>query len=108
MELAAAGPTESPPVRAIPWGAHSARRFMIAPLDASPATPAPLAALLPAQATDVDDVLSRFMSFIVASGLALYPAQEEALLELMGGRHVVLTTPPASGNSLIATSLPST
>jgi len=35
----------------------------------------------------------------------LYPAQEEALLELMAGRHVILGTPTGSGKSLVALGL---
>src|SRR5215468_12485223 len=66
---------------------------------------APLAALLPAEPTDADDLLSRFMSFVAGTGMALYPAQEEALLELMAGKHVVLNTPTGSGKSLVATAL---
>jgi superfamily II RNA helicase len=71
----------------------------------SPAAAAPLAALLPPPPVDADDVLARFMSFVASSGLALYPAQEEALLELMAGKHVVLNTPTGSGKSLVATAL---
>ncbi len=35
-------------------------------------------------------------------GFELYPAQEEALLEIMAGRHVILNTPTGSGKSLVA------
>jgi superfamily II RNA helicase len=52
-----------------------------------------------------DEILSRFMSFVAASGLELYAAQEEALLELMADKHVVLNTPTGSGKSLVATAL---
>jgi superfamily II RNA helicase len=68
---------------------------------------APLAALLPPAGVDAgaDDLLSRFMTFVSGSGLELYPAQEEALLELFAGKHVVLNTPTGSGKSLVATAL---
>ena len=66
---------------------------------------APLAALLPApDQPPLDDaqVLDRFVSWVSSSGLSLYPAQEEALLELLEGRHVVLATPTGSGKSMVA------
>src|SRR6202044_131432 len=34
--------------------------------------------------------------------LELYPAQEEAILELFSGNHVILSTPTGSGKSLVA------
>ncbi|MCU1593158.1 MAG: helicase family protein [Frankiales bacterium] len=46
-----------------------------------------------------DAVLETFTAW---SPVALYPAQEEALLELLGGSHVVLATPTGSGKSLVA------
>jgi superfamily II RNA helicase len=69
------------------------------------AQPAPLAALLPPAGAGADEILSRFVSWVAASGLELYPAQEEALLELMGDKHIVLNTPTGSGKSLVATAL---
>ena len=45
------------------------------------------------------------MSWVGASGLTLYPAQEEALLALLDGNHLVLNTPTGSGKSLVATFL---
>jgi superfamily II RNA helicase len=68
---------------------------------------APLAALLPGrgEAADPDAILNRFMGWVSSTGLELYPAQEEALLELMAGKHVVLNTPTGSGKSLVATAL---
>src|SRR6187551_3052559 len=77
-----------------------------APTPASSPAPVPsLAALLPPPGTGADDILSRFVSFVAASGLELYAAQEEALLELMADKHVVLNTPTGSGKSLVATAL---
>jgi superfamily II RNA helicase len=69
------------------------------------ATAAPLAALLPPPGAGPDDILSRFMTFVAGRGLELYPAQEEALLELFAGKHVVLNTPTGSGKSLVAAAL---
>ncbi len=51
---------------------------------------------------DADAVLERFLAVCAARGLALYPEQEEAILELLGGRNVVLNTPTGSGKSLVA------
>lgn len=52
-----------------------------------------------------EESLDRFLAWVADSGLALYPAQEEALLELWAGRHVVLSTPTGSGKSLVALGL---
>ena len=65
---------------------------------------APLAALAQG-APGTDEVLSRFVSHVSAGGLSLYPAQEEAILELLSGKHVILATPTGSGKSLVATAL---
>ncbi|WP_349257797.1 DEAD/DEAH box helicase [Iamia sp.] len=43
------------------------------------------------------------MAWVEDRGLALYPAQEEALLEIVAGSHVIVNTPTGSGKSLIAT-----
>src|SRR5690606_4670322 len=45
------------------------------------------------------------ISFATEGGLELYPAQEEAILELFSGKHVVLATPTGSGKSLVAAAL---
>jgi len=63
-----------------------------------------LADLLPkGGALTSDDVLDRFLSWIADQGLELYPAQEEAILELFADRHLILATPTGSGKSLVAT-----
>ncbi|MBX9471045.1 DEAD/DEAH box helicase [Microcella sp.] len=41
-------------------------------------------------------------NWAVGQGLNLYPAQEEAIFELVAGAHVVLATPTGSGKSLVA------
>jgi hypothetical protein len=53
-------------------------------------------------ATDPDDAFGALMSWVGDQGMSLYPAQEEALLEVFAGSHVVLDTPTGSGKSLVA------
>lgn len=58
---------------------------------------------LPEEKTiEPDDILDRFLQWIDASGIDLYPAQEEAIFEIIDGHHVVLNTPTGSGKSLVA------
>jgi superfamily II RNA helicase len=54
---------------------------------------------------DAEQLLDGFLGWVSARGLTLYPAQEEAILELMGDSHVVLETPTGSGKSLVAIAL---
>ncbi len=53
----------------------------------------------PAAFCHEDAVLQGFLSATEALGLQLYPAQEEAILELMVGKNVILNTPTGSGKS---------
>jgi superfamily II RNA helicase len=71
----------------------------------APAGPALLTRLPPAGTTDSGVILNAFLETVTDKGLELYPAQEEALLELLEGRHVVLSTPTGSGKSLVALGL---
>ena len=50
-----------------------------------------------------DDLLEGFVAWTTNMGFELYPAQEEAILELLAGNHVILATPTGSGKSLVAT-----
>ena len=57
---------------------------------------------LPPKDAPRDVVLDRFLGYVTARGLDLYPAQEEAILELLAGSNVILDTPTGSGKSLVA------
>jgi len=52
--------------------------------------------------TGADAVVDVFAAWADERGLTLYPAQEEALLEVVTGANVVLSTPTGSGKSLVA------
>src|SRR6201995_4104908 len=52
---------------------------------------------------DPDALFTSFAEWAAANGTDLYPAQEEALIELVSGANVVLATPTGSGKSLVAT-----
>lgn len=54
---------------------------------------------------DSDALLEGFLSYAADQGLELYPAQEEAILELFSGKNVILNTPTGSGKSLVAAAL---
>ncbi|MGP7961184.1 DEAD/DEAH box helicase [Sanguibacter sp. A247] len=62
---------------------------------------ASLAAALPLS-TDPDVLYEAFDTWATGRGLELYPAQAEALMELVSGQHVILATPTGSGKSLVA------
>lgn len=70
-----------------------------APLLADPAD----LSTLHAKATDPDELFTDFAAWAEANGTTLYPAQEEALIELVSGANVILATPTGSGKSLVAT-----
>jgi superfamily II RNA helicase len=68
-----------------------------------PAPPPSLADRVPPRAgTPADELLDLFLGHVRALGLELYPAQEQAILELLSGSHVILATPTGSGKSLVA------
>ncbi|MCV7204493.1 DEAD/DEAH box helicase [Mycolicibacterium peregrinum] len=58
---------------------------------------------LQAKGGDADALFTDFVGWAEANGTTLYPAQEEALIELVSGANVILATPTGSGKSLVAT-----
>ena len=57
--------------------------------------------LLP-ETGDPDAVFDAFAGWSKRRGLALYPHQEDALIEIVSGANVILSTPTGSGKSLVA------
>ncbi|MGH3356640.1 MAG: DEAD/DEAH box helicase, partial [Nocardioidaceae bacterium] len=58
--------------------------------------------LLP-ERPDADSLFDAFSKWAGEQGFELYPAQAEALIEIVSGSNVVLSTPTGSGKSLVAT-----
>ncbi|WP_411082342.1 DEAD/DEAH box helicase [Streptomyces sp. cmx-18-6] len=54
------------------------------------------------QTADPDALFEAFSSWTESQGITLYPAQEEALIEVVSGANVILSTPTGSGKSLVA------
>ena len=62
---------------------------------------AQLLTYLPSEA-DPGNLLDGFLAWAAAGNIDLYEAQEEAILEVFSGHHLILTTPTGSGKSLVA------
>jgi hypothetical protein len=56
-----------------------------------------------APSADPTDIYETFETWAGEQGFTLYPAQQEALLEIATGANVILGTPTGSGKSLVAT-----
>src|ERR1700730_13763801 len=63
----------------------------------------PLSGSQPDTPPDPDAIFSAFADWAKDRGLALYPHQEEALIEIVMGADVILSSPAGSGKSLVAT-----
>ena len=66
-----------------------------------PGAEASLISLLPLQ-FDEDTVFGAFETWASSRGITLYPAQEEAVIEIVSGANVILSTPTGTGKSLVA------
>lgn len=50
-----------------------------------------------------DDVYAAFTGWATEQGLTLYPHQDEAVVQILAGANLILSTPTGSGKSLVAT-----
>ncbi len=57
--------------------------------------------LLP-ESADPDALYAAFSGWAEEQGLTLYPHQDDALIEILSGANVILSTPTGSGKSLVA------
>jgi superfamily II RNA helicase len=51
---------------------------------------------------DADAMYDVFVEWAADRGFSLYPAQDEAIIEIVSGANVVLSTPTGTGKSLVA------
>lgn len=60
---------------------------------------------VPERGADEETLLDAFLEACMDADIELYAHQEEAVLEVMANKHVIVNTPTGSGKSLIATAL---
>ncbi|MFJ4045722.1 DEAD/DEAH box helicase [Microbacterium sp. NPDC089987] len=51
---------------------------------------------------DPDTVYLAFVEWAESTGISLYPAQDEAVIEIVSGKNLILSTPTGTGKSLVA------
>jgi superfamily II RNA helicase len=56
----------------------------------------------PSDGSDADAVYTAFVEWAESTGLTLYPAQDEAVIEIVSGNNLILSTPTGTGKSLVA------
>ncbi|GAA4693085.1 DEAD/DEAH box helicase [Nocardioides nanhaiensis] len=59
-------------------------------------------AWVPRVGASPDDVYEAITAWVAGRGLELYPHQDEAIIEVLAGSNVVLSTPTGSGKSMVA------
>ncbi len=52
--------------------------------------------------SDADAVYLAFVEWVESTGISLYPAQDEAVIEIVSGNNLILSTPTGTGKSLVA------
>ncbi|MBO0980663.1 RNA helicase [Microbacterium sp. SD291] len=52
--------------------------------------------------SDADAVYTAFVEWAESTGITLYPAQDEAAIEIVSGNNLILSTPTGTGKSLVA------
>lgn len=57
---------------------------------------------LAASTQGADAVYDAFVGWASAGGFSLYPAQDEAVIEIVSGNNLILSTPTGTGKSLVA------
>lgn len=81
------------------------------PVDLGPNGPGSLGRLIPWPDDETypnipaEDALELFLGWVESRGMQLWGHQEEALLDLASGDHVILGTPTGSGKSMVAVGL---
>ncbi|WP_407358714.1 DUF3516 domain-containing protein [Microbacterium sp. LTA6] len=53
-------------------------------------------------AADPDAVYLAFAEWVESTGISMYPAQDEAVIEIVSGNNLILSTPTGTGKSLVA------
>ncbi|WP_298863355.1 RNA helicase [uncultured Microbacterium sp.] len=56
----------------------------------------------PVRDADPDAVYMAFVEWAESTGISLYPAQDEAVIEIVSGQNLILSTPTGTGKSLVA------
>lgn len=74
-------------------------------IDHAAAVPAVLDSSTLADPSSNDEILSKFLDWLIETGVEPYDHQEQAILELFSGNNVILNTPTGSGKSLVALAL---